>query len=607
MRRAPPAVPQILAVAAWLGLLAGVVEGVGMLLFQSLTPRTRYVSIDVLWAAPVVNVLLFVALAAGAALLRRMRTGSAGAWLTFFPLALLLFANWLEVLALTTRVSVVAVAILAAGLASVLTRWYIGRESGVAGFCHRHRVVVPVVLVLAVLGVRGGDQLRVRFAEAALPPAAEGQPNVVILVLDALRADHMSAYGYARTTTPNLDRIAREGVLYEAAFSTSPWSLPGHVSLLTGRVASTIGVGWHAPEALQTSTVPVLPEVLRSSGYRTGAISANVFWVTHERLGRGFIRFDDYYASVADILARVNLGRAFERIVLRRLGIEDIPGRRRATDINSALLNWIDEDSDRPFFAFVNYFDVHDPYLPPQPYRTRYAASSGAGGILNWRVGRSDPPLEPAQVRSEIDAYDGALAYLDEAIGALRADLEQREMLDNTILIVVSDHGESFGEHGWFLHGHSLYLEQLRVPLIIRWPGHVPAGRRVRQPVSIAHVPAAIMDLVGGPDVFPGPATALWSDTASRETPPAIATSQAKPWAPEDSPARRSALRSVISACWHLIQSETDEELYDWCADAGEKRDLADSPPSEGVLHRLHTIAGPPSFRVRRPGALGGG
>src|SRR5690606_27709565 len=144
-----------------------------------------------------------------------------------------------------------------------------------------------------------------------------------------------------------------------------------------------------------------LPEVLRSIGYHTAAFSANVFWVTHERFGRGFTHFDDYYASPADVLFRMNLGRAFERVVLRRLGVEDIPARRHATDMNDALLRWIDRHRDRPFFAMVNYFDVHDPYLPPPEFMARFAPDTEPPGILNWRVGRSDPELTVAELEAE--------------------------------------------------------------------------------------------------------------------------------------------------------------------------------------------------------------
>jgi arylsulfatase A-like enzyme len=586
----------ILVIAAWFGLATGMIEAVGMLILQELTV-SRYVSREVLFVAPTANLIFFLGaglLLAGIVRLHpRLRTP----WLFLCPFAALLFIDVQEVAALSAHVALWTFPLLALGLASVVVRWFVPREQAVLRFWRRSLPWMVAATVVAFVAVQGGSMVRNASAAAGPVDQRTGRPNVLLVILDAVRADHMGAYGYARPTTPNLDRIAREGVLYEHAFSTSPWSLPGHASILAGCPPSELGVGWHNARALRHADYPVLPEVLRSEGYRTGAFSANVFWVTHDRLGRGFTRFDDFYYSIADMVLRTNFGRAFERMVLQRLGMEDIPARRRAPNVNRALLKWIDQGRGAPFFAMVNYFDAHDPYLPPQPYASRFSAAGEAPGIINWRVGRPDPELSPAEAASEIDAYDGSIAYLDNAIAQLRDELTERSLFDNTVVILVSDHGESFGEHGWYLHGHSLYFEQLHVPLIIRWPGEVPAGVSIEQPVSIDDVPAIVMDLVDGPAAFPGPSHAqLWRDATGAELrlPPVVAETEKKPWAPEDSPAHSGWLRSVINQQWHLIESEHgDHELYDWQNDRGEKFDLSTSRGAADIIRRLR-VAFPP-------------
>ncbi len=589
----------VLTIAAWTALLGGIVEGAGMLVFQRVSDNTRYVSADILWVAPTVYAVAFTVLAVLIVLAARISPRLQTPWLRFFPFAVLVLAAWLETAGLASRVNVFALGALALGLATVATRGFASREQEVMRAWRRTLPLMAVATVLLFVIVRGGGRLREQRALQALSADAVGKPNVLLIVLDALRADHVGAYGYSRPTTPNIDRIAAEGVLYENAFSTSPWSLPAHASLMTGRHPSELGIGWTAAEALQNGDAPILSEVLRDHGYRTAAISANVFWVTHERFGRGFIRFEDYFHSIPDMILRTNLGRGVERFIMQRIGIEDIPARKSATDINRSLLRWVDRSSEQPFFALVNYFDVHDPYLPPDAYRNRFAQGD-PGGLLNWRVGRSDPDLSAAEIESEIAAYDGVLSYLDAQIGVLRAALEERGVLDNTILVLVSDHGEAFGERGWFLHGHSLYLDQLHVPMIVRWPSGVPAGVRASDVVSIAAVPGLVMDLIDGPAAF---ATAT---TTGATTPMAYAEAEKKSWAPEDSPAFVTPLAAVLDDEWHLIRTERGEsELFRWRVDPLGKRDLAGSPGADSVIRRLSTALESPWLVV--PARLGDG
>jgi arylsulfatase A-like enzyme len=276
-------------------------------------------------------------------------------------------------------------------------------------------------------------------------------------------------------------------VLFEAAFSTAPYTAPSHASLLTGRYPHEHGVQWIDEQPKLDERYPTLSEALRDRGYRTAAFSANVFWFTREKgFGRGFTRFEDYFRSSGDTFMRAHHGIKFMDIVLRRLGFEDIPGRRNAEDINRSVLRWIEGNTDKPFFAFVNYIDTHDPYFPPQPYRSQFSTVENPGGLINHAFSDSTPQMTPSQIQSEIDAYDGSISYADAQIAQLMADIRDRGLEDNLMVIVTSDHGEAFGEHGAFIHANSVYREEIHLPLIFWMPGQIPTGVRVAQPVTNA-------------------------------------------------------------------------------------------------------------------------
>src|SRR5690606_35418120 len=196
------------------------------------------------------------------------------------------------------------------------------------------------------------------------------------------------------------------------ALSTSPYTGPSHASLLTGRYPRDHGFQWIERRPTYDGRYTTIAEVLRDRGYRTGAVSANRFWFTREQgLQRGFTHFEDYFHTPGDMAVRTALGRKFDELVLKRI-LKDYPWRRRAPDVNRALIEWLEAAPGRPFFAIINYFDVHDPYVPPQPYRSKFSALEEPGGIINSYQGRYHPALTAAQVQAEIDAYDGAIAYV---------------------------------------------------------------------------------------------------------------------------------------------------------------------------------------------------
>ncbi len=578
----------ILLLAVWFGLMAGLIEGVGLFVFQELGwtgwKMSRVpVRIQIIWISALFDLALFFLLGILLGTAQRLFPRLRWLHLSVLVFAFVAFFDWL---ALTGRLRHSGVFFLALGLAVTFTRWFKKHEAAAVGFWRRSLPGVAALALLALVGVQGGLWVKERMALAQLPAARPGSPNILVIVVDTLRADHLSAYGYGRPTSPNIDRVAQQGVLFENAFSTSSWTLPSHASLLTGRYPHEHG----AEVDYFNSLYPTVAEALRDRGYRTAAFSANQTWFTVPRgFGPGFLHFEDFFHSVADMVARTLYGRKTEQFVLVPLGYEDYPGRKRAEEVTRETLRWIERDTGRPFFAFLNYFDLHDPYLPPQPYRSRFSRTKNPGGIINTLHSRYYPKLTPEQLQDEMDAYDGAIAYVDAHIGRLLSGLEQRGLAANTLVVITSDHGESFGEHGLLTHVNSLYREVIHVPLVFYWPGHLPTSLRLSLSIGNVSLPATLMELLGSGDqtTFPGPSLAqLWT---SRDRHPAwpyllAELSQFRYEEVKKNPAYYGTMKSLLNPQWHYIQHERfGPALYNWRQDPAEMQDLAHTPGGQPI------------------------
>ena len=589
----------ILLAGLWFGIVCGLLEGIVQLSAQQWL-GSKYVSVDILWVAPCLYSVVFGLAGAGAGylglrLLPRFVT----------PVILLVFV-FLTLLVplmvlLQDQAADFAIVVLALGMSIVILRWLLERRDAVLAFIRRTVFRLAAAMLAAAVIIPAAMYARESAALAALPEHRAGAPNIVLVVIDTLRADHVSGLGYGRSTTPYLDELARRGVSYEHAYATSSWSLPSHVSLLTGNNFEKNGIGWYNQHGMRSYPGRVLPEILRDHGYRTGAFSANIFLVTHDRLGRGFIHFDDFFYNPQDAVLRTMYGRVFEKFVMQKLGFEDIPARRHAGDINRAFLSWLDSAPAPPFFALLNYMDVHDPYLPPEPYRTRFSPAARNSGLINARVERGYPVLSDAQLAAEVAAYDGGIAYVDEQIRRLVLELERRGMLANTIIAVTSDHGESFGEHGLLLHGSSLYHEQLHVPLILFWDGHIPEGVRPAYTVSNASLTATLLELcqLDNPMLDSEPSLAQWQSAAG---PGSIATADVEQtdWVQEGSPAFTGMLRSIVQDEWQLIHHEHDgPQLFNLRDDPAELENLSGLERTREIESELGGLLGPDPGRFR--------
>lgn len=588
-RRPPAPWPYGVGDWAWLvlfgSLLGGVLETAArFLMYQSADAlhSTFRLHPQGVWMAPLANVPLFAAALAVVFLAaRKRRPRHALAFGVATALAVL------EVILISQRVHPVALLILAAGVGTQAAWFARARQMRLSTVIR----TATVVLLLTSTGVGLGWNLQVwrkeQRAMADLPPAAQG-PSVLFVVLDTVRSQSLSGYGYELPTSPALDRLAREGVRFERAIATAPWTLPSHASMFTGRFPHELSVAWDKPLDGQ---MPTLAERMRAHGYATGGFSANLTYASYVfGLDRGFIRFEDYGSSLGALLSTSTLWRRIAGLSRRYCRGYDCWERKSAPTVTRDFLDWHETLDGRPYFAFLNLFDAHGPYDPPPPYDTMF-------------LGRQPISREPTTGRQQSQeavsdlqrAYDASIRFVDDELGRLLDELERRGALANTLVVVTSDHGEDFMEHGHLGHGASLYLTQLQVPLVILVPGRSVRNVSVTEPVSLRDIPATILDIVGdGPESFPGLSLArFWAsgdgfDERAAMSPLLAEVQQhptmLEPWYPVAS----GGLRSIIVGRWHYIRHDTGrEELFDISADPVERSDLVGAPGSADVIASL--------------------
>ena len=300
-------------------------------------------------------------------------------------------------------------------------------------------------------------------------------PNVVLISIDSLRADHLGPYGYARDTSPHLDALAKRSVVFDHAFSTTTWTLPSHASLFTGLYPNAHGVtrrNLRIPEA-----VPLLPELLAAHGYRSAAVVSTMF--LHRRYG-----FDQGWVDYRDDIVGPNL--AMHSLVSSPL-------------VHERALQLLDELGAGPFLLFVHYFDVHYDYIPPPPWDTRFDPEyKGTIDGRNYATSTIFRRHLPARDLEHVEAlYDGEIRWVDEWLGKLFAELERRGLADDALIVVLADHGDEFYDHGHLGHAKNLYDSTLRVPLIVHFPGGRHGGRHVAIPVSLVDVAPTILAAAG--------------------------------------------------------------------------------------------------------------
>ncbi len=376
-----------------------------------------------------------------------------------------------------------------------ISRQHLARQRGRA-YRQTARFAVFVAAVAAAAMTTGCHT-------AQPPPQPLENPNVLLITIDTLRSDHVGAYGHDRDTTPNLDRLATEGVRFANASSVSSWTLPGHASLLTGLYPAEHGVV-SDHNALPPSAV-TLAEIFQERGYETYAAVSHVYLTSRWGFAQGFDALDDRVA-------------------------EGSPHRPVASRIVDSALGWLSarNDTERPFFAWLHIFDPHWDYSPPSPWDTRFDGEytgSMTGDYSSMRpyikalATREKPPeLSGRDVEHLLALYDGEIAYADHHVGRLLDRLGATGELDDTLIVFTSDHGEEFMEHG-SLEGHqwTLYDEVVQVPFMMRFPDGRHAGAVVDRPVSTVTAAGTILDALGIAHELPTSMALLEPRLASRE------------------------------------------------------------------------------------------
>ncbi|MFH1681323.1 MAG: sulfatase [Candidatus Eisenbacteria bacterium] len=401
------------------------------------------------------------------------------------------------------------------------------------------------------------------------PPAPAGgtagdssPPNLLLITLDTVRADRLPSYGYRQSRTPNLDRLAREGVVFRRAVAQSSLTPVSHASILTGvypirHAVRTFG------QSRVVSQIPLLSEILQRQGWLTGAIIASGALDARFGLSRGF---DVYHLVRAP--RKYPFMRAFRGLlpqVLSRAGlVKDRSLYRRCREITDDGLRWLDKYGSRPFFLWVHYFDAHDPYLPEVASRRpgRHPGTRWSDRFKMWF------------------AYDSEIVGVDEQIGRLLDALSAKNSLDHTVVVAVSDHGEGLGDHSYLGHTRRLYQEQVHIPMIVRYPERLPPGSEVDSQVLSVDILPSLLELfeIEPPPLLDGRSFLPLIGTG--RAPDRVAFSETLQ--PSDSTAK---LLAVSDGRYKLIRSLSGEtaSVFDLQEDPGERHDIAAERPDLAV------------------------
>ena len=350
--------------------------------------------------------------------------------------------------------------------------------------------------------------------------------NVVLISIDTCRADYLGCYGYPGKTTPNIDAVAKEAVLFNHTLTPVPLTLPGHASMLTGTIPPYHGIHYNIGYRLEESNLTAA-EVLQKNNYTTGAIISSFVLDGQFGLAQGFDSYNDRFVEPIESVYR---------------------SERRADEVSRFACSWLEEHREEPFFLFVHYYDPHAPYLPPEPFASEFVDN----------------------------LYAGEIAYTDYCIGQVIKKLKELNLYDSTLLIITSDHGESLYEHSEKEHGYFIYQSTVHVPLIIRVPGG-PRGKTVSEAVGLVDIAPTICSMLGitPPSIVQGVDLSCFLGKKGKDT-----KNERYVYCESLLPTQYgcSPLFGVVNDRWKYVKAPSPE-LYDLNNDPDEKANLADKDP----------------------------
>ena len=408
--------------------------------------------------------------------------------------------------------------------------------------------------------------LPVLVAAGLTADARQPAPNAILVLVDALRADHLGCYGYERDTSPRLDRLAAEGARFETVVAPTSWTLPSHVTLFTALPPESHRVVLGTQRL--GDDILTLAEVLRDAGWATAGFAAGPYVSSRFGLGQGFETYDE--SLIAGSLLEANAAVTSPRLVeLAREWLD----------------RWERDAARRPFFLFLHAWDPHFDYVPPPPHDRLF--DPGYDGTLDARrYARNEAvhaAMDPRDLAHVVALYDGEIRFTDLHLGLVLDDLERRGVLGETLVVVTADHGEEFFEHGGKGHRRTLYDEVVLVPLLVRWPGRVPAGLVVREMAGLADVAPTILALAGveTPAAFGAPDPA--GGRLGRDLTPLLRTGGGA-WTERAAFADLEGVVALARTPDHSFVKSLEqgggEELHDLAADPGQRVNVVAGQPA---------------------------
>jgi len=295
--------------------------------------------------------------------------------------------------------------------------------------------------------------------------------NIIFISMDTVRRDRCSVYGYKLDTTPNLSMFAEQGASFDLAYAPMSTTGPSHATMFTSLYPIAHGVVKNGLKLSQEHDT--IAKHLNTHGYQSAAVVGSFVLDSKFGYAQGFSFYDDNFE-----LGKGTAPKSHWRGHRLDKGFD-----RRANDTTERAINWLKKrrDPDRSFFLFIHYWDPHDPYVPLEPFLSQFAPDKN----------------RPTRLENEIGWYNGEIAFTDHEIGRLLEALKQMGVEEDTLVVITSDHGEGLMQHGCMTHGHNIYEEVVRVPLLFRWPNHIPKGRKFSHPVELVDLAPTILDLVG--------------------------------------------------------------------------------------------------------------
>jgi len=397
--------------------------------------------------------------------------------------------------------------------------------------------------------------------------------SVILISLDTVRQDHLSVYGYFRKTTPFLESLATESVVFTNAYSQISVTTPSHASVFTGHYPSEhklVANGWK----LLDWKLPLLAEALRSEGYQTGAVIASRILGRYHKLDRGF----DYYED------RI-VERPGKQSASNPDDEEDAKTKKRmAGEVIKFAKEWVSGlNSDKPFFLFLHFYDAHKPYIFPEGWNKPFQNDEAFAKYLeeNAYLLKEQYP--------EVNDYDNTIYYLDQSLQDFFGFLKQKNLLDNALIIIFADHGEGLGQHNFYRHNLYIYEEQMRVPLLLKFPQSAYAGKKISAQVSLIDIAPTIFDFIRIKDPQKASGKSLLPLVRGLQTEIRPCTFIERCWFPKTKSEKETEeiiatgkKAGVVCGQWKLIWSELgDSELFDLGDDPRELKNLKDFAPKK--------------------------